>query len=297
MLRIFLFLATNVAILVVASVMLQVLGVEQYLASSGLNLSSLLVFCAIFGFGGAFVSLWMSKWIAKRSTGTRILTKPTSNRQEQWLLDTVAELAREAKLRTPEVGIFDARQPNAFATGASRDKSLVAVSSGLLRDFRENEVRAVLAHEIGHVANGDMVTLTLIQGIVNTFVLFFARIIGFVVDRAVFRNSRGIGIGYFITTIFAQIVLSILASTIVMWFSRRREFRADAYGANLAGTAAMVMALERLRAGQAQPAEMPDELVAFGISGGKSAGLRRLWMSHPPLEERIAALKAREATA
>lgn len=297
MLRIFLFLATNVAILVVASVMLQVLGVEQYLASSGLNLSSLLVFCAIFGFGGAFVSLWMSKWIAKRSTGTRILTKPTSNRQEQWLLDTVAELAREAKLRMPEVGIFDARQPNAFATGASRDKSLVAVSSGLLRDFRENEVRAVLAHEIGHVANGDMVTLTLIQGIVNTFVLFFARIIGFVVDRAVFRNSRGIGIGYFITTIFAQIVLSILASTIVMWFSRRREFRADAYGAKLAGTAAMVMALERLRAGQAQPAEMPDELVAFGISGGKSAGLRRLWMSHPPLEERIAALKAREATA
>ena len=297
MLRIFLFLATNVAILVVASVMLQVLGVEQYLASSGLNLSSLLVFCAIFGFGGAFVSLWMSKWIAKRSTGTRILTKPTSNRQEQWLLDTVAELAREAKLRMPEVGIFDARQPNAFATGASRDKSLVAVSSGLLRDFRENEVRAVLAHEIGHVANGDMVTLTLIQGIVNTFVLFFARIIGFVVDRAVFRNSRGIGIGYFITTIFAQIVLSILASTIVMWFSRRREFRADAYGAKLAGTAAMVMALERLRAGQAQPAEMPDELVAFGISGGKSAGLRRLWMSHPPLEERIAALKAHEATA
>jgi len=297
MLRIFLFLATNVAILVVASVMLQVLGVEHYLAGSGLNLSSLLVFCAIFGFGGAFVSLWMSKWIAKRSTGTRILTKPTSNRQEQWLLDTVAELAREAKLRMPEVGIFDARQPNAFATGASRDKSLVAVSSGLLRDFRENEVRAVLAHEIGHVANGDMVTLTLIQGIVNTFVLFFARIIGFVVDRAVFRNSRGIGIGYFITTIFAQIVLSILASTIVMWFSRRREFRADAYGAKLAGTAAMVMALERLRAGQAQPAEMPDELVAFGISGGKSAGLRRLWMSHPPLEERIAALKAHEATA
>ncbi len=296
MLRILLFLATNVAILAVASVTLQVLGLEHYLTANGLNLTSLLVFCAIFGFGGAFVSLWMSKWMAKKAMGTRILTSPSSNRQEQWLLNAVAELAREAGIGTPEVGIFNSQQPNAFATGASRDKSLVAVSSGLLENFGERETRAVLAHEIGHVANGDMVTLTLLQGVVNTFVMFFARIIGFVVDRVVFRNTRGIGIGYFVTTIFAQIVLSILASTIVMWFSRRREFRADAYGAKLVGTGPMVLALEGLRSGQGNPADMPDEMLAFGISGGKAIGLRRLWMSHPPLEERIAALKAREAT-
>ena len=294
MLRIFLFLATNMAILLVASVTLQVLGLEHYLSGNGLNLTSLLVFCAVFGFGGAFISLWMSKWMAKRSTGTRIITEP-SGRQEKWLLSTVEQLAREAGIGTPEVGIFDSQAPNAFATGASRDKSLVAVSAGLLSRFREDETRAVLAHEIGHVANGDMVTLTLLQGVVNTFVMFFARVIGFVVDRVVFRNTRGIGIGYFITTIFAQIVLSILASALVMWFSRRREFRADAYGAQLAGSGAMVAALERLRTEQGQPAEMPDEMVAFGISGGRPGGLRRLWMSHPPLEERIAALKGFKA--
>lgn len=293
MMRILLFLATNLAIILVASVTLSLLGVGSvHDGQGGMNLQSLLIFCAVIGFAGSFVSLFLSKWMAKRSTGARVIDQPQTQ-QERWLVSTVEELARTAGIGMPEVAIFPSRAPNAFATGWNKNASLVAVSEGMLQRFSPAEVKAVMAHEIGHVANGDMITLTLIQGVVNTFVMFFARIIGNFVDRAVFKNeSAGPGIGYYVATIFAELVLGILASIIVMWFSRQREFRADAAGAQLAGAGAMIAALEHLKAEQGIPVEMPGEMTAFGINGGLKNGLAGLLMSHPPLDQRIAALRA-----
>ena len=288
--RVFLFLVTNIAVLVVLAVVLRLLGVDRILDEQGvdLNLGALLVFAAVFGFGGSFISLAISKWSAKRMTGAKVITQP-SGPVETWLFDTVKRQAREAGIGMPEVAIYDAPEPNAFATGARRDNALVAVSSGLLRGMRKEEVEAVLAHEISHVSNGDMVTLTLIQGVVNTFVIFFSRVIGHLVDRLVFRTERGHGPGFWIVTIVAQIFLGILASMIVMWFSRQREFRADAGGARLAGRERMIGALERLK--QGHNATLPDQLAAFGISGHRASGFKRLFMTHPPLDERIAALR------
>lgn len=293
MMRILLFLATNLAVVLVASITLSLLGFNGVMAANGvdLNLQALLVYCAVFGFAGSIISLFLSKWMAKTTTGTEIISQPRT-RHEQWLLQTVEQLSREAGIKMPEVGIFPAYEANAFATGWNRNDALVAVSQGLLERFSPDEVRAVLAHEIGHVANGDMVTLALIQGVVNTFVMFFARIFGNFVDKAVFKTEEGRGPAYYIATIVAELVLGILASIIVMWFSRRREFRADAAGAHLAGSNAMIAALQRLRAEQGVPVHMPDSLTAFGINGGLKHGLAGLFMSHPPLEERIAALRA-----
>lgn len=292
--RILLFLATNIAVLVLVSLIFSLLGLDGILAENGvdLNLGSLLIFCALFGFGGSLISLFLSKWMAKRSTGTQIIENPRT-RDEQWLVETVRELAKEAGIGMPEVGIFPSEASNAFATGWNRNAALVAVSSGLLQRFSREEARAVMAHEIGHVANGDMVTLTLIQGVVNTFVLFFARIIGHTVDRLVFKTQSGYGMGYFVVTIVAQIVLSILASMIVFWFSRWREYRADAAGASLAGNAAMIGALQRLRAEQGLAQDLPGEMTAFGISEQLKQGLSGLFRSHPPLEDRIRALQQR----
>ena len=290
--RILLFLATNLAVLVLVSIVFNLLGFQGILMANGvdLNLQALLVLCALFGFGGSIISLLMSKWMAKRGTGTYIISQPR-NRDEQWLMQTVKELADDAGIGMPEVGIFPSDTANAFATGWNRNDALVAVSAGLLRRFQPNEVRAVLAHEIGHVANGDMVTLSLIQGVVNTFVMFFARIIGHTVDRVVFKTERGYGLGYFVVTIVAEIVLGFLASMIVMWFSRYREYRADAAGAHLTTNGDMIAALQRLRIEQGQPSELPGELTAFGIRAGK-AGLGDLFRSHPPLEDRIRALQS-----
>lgn len=289
--RIGLFLMTNLAIIFVLSITLRLLGVERILdeQGAGLDLNNLLVFASVFGFGGAFISLAMSKWIAKRTTGARVITAPT-NSTEQWLVETVRRQAQAAGIGMPEVAIFDSPQVNAFATGASRNSALVAVSSGLLQNMTRAEAEAVLAHEVSHVANGDMVTLTLIQGIVNTFVIFFSRVIGHFVDRVIFKTERGHGPAFWITTIVAELVLGILASIIVMWFSRQREFLADAGGASLAGKQNMIAALERLQLGQPTTA-MPDELVAFGISNRGGKQLSRLFMTHPPLSERIAALR------
>ena len=290
--RILLFLATNLAVLVLVGTVFNLLGFRGILAANGvdLNLQALLVFCGLFGMGGAFISLLLSKWMAKRATGAYVIEQPR-NGTEQWLVATVGELAKDAGIAMPEVAVFPSEQPNAFATGWNRNAALVAVSAGMLRHFPQDEVRAVMAHEIGHVANGDMVTLTLIQGVVNTFVMFFARIIGHTVDRVVFKTERGYGIGYFLVTIVAEIVLGILASMIVARFSRWREYRADAAGARLAGTTAMVGALERLRAGQPKQDDLPGELTAFGISEGFKEGVMRLLASHPPLEDRIRALR------
>lgn len=294
MLRIGLFLLTNLAIIVVASISLSLLGVNSILANNGvdLNLQSLLIFCAVFGFAGSFISLLLSKFMAKMSTGTKIIQHPESA-DERWLVETVAKLAKKAGIGMPEVGIFPAQQSNAFATGWNRNNALVAVSAGLLQRFDREQARAVLAHEIGHVANGDMITLSLIQGVINTFVMFFARLIGFFVDRVILKNERGLGLGYWITTIVAEIFLGILASTIVMWFSRQREFRADAAGASLAGRGAMISALQKLQQETASHVEnqMPDTLTAFGISSGWKQRPSRLFMTHPPLEERIEALR------
>jgi len=286
--RIFLFLVTNLAVVLVLSVAVRVLGLDRYLTANGMNVGGLLVFAALFGFGGALISLALSKWTAKRMMGVRVITQP-ANRQEEWLVSTVRAQAEQAGIGMPEVGIFESPQPNAFATGARRDAALVAVSSGLLSVMKPNEAEAVLGHEIAHVANGDMVTLTLIQGVVNTFVIFLSRIIGNLVDKAVFRNERGRGPGYFISVMVAELVLGILATMIVMWFSRRREFRADEGGARAAGTGNMIAALERLKSASNQP--LPGAMNAFGIGGGAGSGLKRLFMSHPPLEERIAALQ------
>ncbi|MET0291414.1 MAG: protease HtpX [Steroidobacteraceae bacterium] len=289
--RVFLFLATNLAILVVLSTVVRLLGLERYLTGTG-GLGGLLAFAAVFGFGGAFISLAISKWMAKRSMGVQVITQPR-NADEQWLVSTVKAQAEQAGIGMPEVGVFDSPEPNAFATGASRNNALVAVSTGLLAKMDRKEVEAVLAHEVSHVANGDMVTLTLIQGVVNTFVIFLARVIGGLVDRALSRGeeSDGRGMAYFITVIVAEIALGILASMIVMWFSRQREFRADAGGARLAGRQSMISALEVLRR-QRDPEGLPQQVAAFGILGGRGAGLKKLFMSHPPLEERIEALKS-----
>ncbi|HSJ80858.1 MAG TPA: protease HtpX [Thiobacillus sp.] len=289
--RVVLFLATNVAILLVLSIAMRVLGLEPYLTETGLNLTSLLVMAAVMGFGGSFISLAISKWMAKKSMGVRVIETP-SNSTELWLVDTIRKYAADAGIGMPEVGIYDAPDVNAFATGMTRNKSLVAVSSGLLQQMKRNEAEAVLGHEIAHIANGDMVTLTLIQGVVNTFVIFLSRVIGHTVDRVVFKNERGHGPAFWVTTIVAQLVLGILASIIVMWFSRQREFRADRGGASLAGGPNMIAALERLGALHPQP--LPDKMAAFGIAGGGAHGLKRLFMTHPPLEERIAALRARQ---
>ena len=289
--RILLFMATNIAVLVLVSLVFSLLGLEGILSANGvdLNLTSLLVFCALFGFTGSLASLLLSKYMAKRGTGTYIVEAPR-NRDEQWLLDTVKSLSQEAGIGMPEVGIFPSDAANAFATGWNRNDALVAVSTGLMRRFEEREVRAVLAHEIGHVANGDMITLTLIQGVMNTFVLFFARIIGHTVDRVVFKTERGYGLGYYAVTMVAQIVLGILASMIIMWFSRYREYRADAAGAQLAGSGNMIAALQRLKVEQGLPDELPGELTAFGIRSGGRSGLASLFSSHPPLDDRILAL-------
>lgn len=289
--RILLFLATNIAVLVLVSIVFNLLGLQGILSANGvdLNLSSLLVFCALFGFFGSFVSLLLSKFMAKRGTGTDIIETPR-NREEQWLLDTVKSLSEEAGIGMPEVGVFPSDAANAFATGWNRNDALVAVSTGLMRRFEEREVRAVLAHEIGHVANGDMITLTLIQGVVNTFVMFFARIIGHTVDRVVFKTERGYGFGYYVVTIVAEIILGILASMIVMWFSRYREYRADAAGAQLAGNSNMIAALQRLKVEQGLPDDLPGELTAFGIRAGGRSGLAALFSSHPSLDDRILAL-------
>ncbi len=293
MLRILLFLATNVAIMVVIAVMFQLLGIEGVLESNGvdLNLQALLVMSAIIGFSGSIISLLISKWMAKRSMGVRIIDPQNpGSESERWLYSTVQLQAQRANIGMPEVGIFDSPDPNAFATGANKNNALVAVSTGLLSSMQKGEVEAVLAHEVSHVANGDMITMALVQGVVNTFVVFLSRLVGFFVDRVILKNERGLGIGYFISSIVAQIVLGFLASAIVMWFSRRREYRADAGGANLAGRGNMIGALRALQRGAGESV-LPEQMAAFGIHGSKG-GLRALFMSHPPLEERIAALEA-----
>ncbi len=287
--RVLLLVATNVAIVILLSITARLLGLDRYFEAQGggLNLGSLLVFCALFGFGGAFISLAISKWMAKFSTGARAITQP-SNQAEAWLLETVQRQATQAGVAMPEVAIYDSPEMNAFATGPSRNNALVAVSTGLLYQMREEEVEAVLAHEISHVANGDMVTLTLIQGVVNTFVMFIARIVGNVVDKLIFKNEEGHGPAFFVTTIVAELVLGVLASIIVMWFSRQREFRADAGAARLVGPRSMIAALERLKQ-NTEGAALPDGVKALGISGRPA--FAKLFMSHPPLEERIAALR------
>jgi heat shock protein HtpX len=288
--RIFLFLMTNIAILVLLSITLSLLGVEGILAENGsdLDLNALLIFSAVFGFGGAFISLAISKWMAKRMTGAVVIESPANN-MEKWLVETVEKQAKIVGINTPEMAIFPSNSMNAFATGMSKNKALIAVSQGLLDNMNKGEIEAVVGHEMSHVANGDMVTLTLIQGVVNTFVIFFSRVIGHFVDRVILKNQRGHGIGYFITTLFAQIVLSILASTIVMYVSRKREFVADTGGADLAGHQNMIGALKRL--GQVEPEALPEQMAAFGIDDKK--GFASWFSSHPPIEDRIAALEAR----
>jgi heat shock protein HtpX len=287
--RTLLFLLTNFAILLVASATLRLLGVEPWLNEQGINFNSLLIFGAVLGFGGAFLSLAISKWMARRMMGVQLIGQP-KNEPETWLLETVRRQAQAAGIGMPEVGYFESPTPNAFATGARRDKALVAVSTGLLQRMSRPEVEAVLGHEVSHVANGDMVTLTLIQGVVNTFVFVASRLIGNIVDRVVFRNEHGRGPAFWITTIVAELVLAFLATMVVMWFSRQRVFRADRGGARLAGRQNMIGALEALGRGRTE--SLPDKMAAFGINGGKGQGIRRLFMSHPPLEERIAALRA-----
>jgi heat shock protein HtpX len=287
-----LFVLTNVAVLAVASIVLSLFGVESILAENNvdLNLQALLIFCAVFGFVGSFISLAMSKWMAKRATGAQVISRP-QNQTEAWLLQTVERQARDAGIGMPEVAIFNSPEPNAFATGMNRNKALVAVSTGLLERMNQGEVEAVLGHEVSHVANGDMVTLALIQGVVNTFVLFLSRVIGFIVDRVLLKNERGLGIGYFVTSLVAQIVLGILASMIVAWFSRQREFRADKGGATLASRGKMIGALQALQRVH-EPQGLPASMAAFGISDKRFGRFGSLFMSHPPLEVRIQALQA-----
>jgi len=288
--RIVLFLATNIAILLVLSIALRLLGIDRILDAKGvgLDMGDLLMFAAVFGMGGSFISLALSKWTAKRLTGAQVIAEPR-NAAEAWLVETVRQHAARAGIGMPEVAVYESPAPNAFATGMNRNNALIAVSSGLVAGMRREEVDAVLGHEVSHVANGDMVTLALIQGVINTFVIVLSRVVGHAVDRIVFKTERGHGPAFWITTIIAQAVLGILASIIVMWFSRRREFRADAGGARLAGRDNMIAALDQLK--KAQPEPLPDQMAAFGISGGARRGLVRLFMSHPPLEERIAALR------
>lgn len=288
MMRIALFLITNIAVMVVISILFSVFGVGQVLDANGvdLDLGKLLIYSAIIGFTGSIISLLISKPMAKWQTGAQVITADARDPDSQWLVARVRAHAEAAGIGMPEVAIFPADAPNAFATGARRDSALVAVSTGLLRNMRRNEVDAVLGHEIAHIANGDMITLTLIQGVVNTFVVFLSRVVGHIVDRVILKNERGHGMGYFVSSLAAQILLGILASMIVSWFSRRREFRADVGGARYAGTENMIAALERLKGGTAP---MPDGMAAFGIGGG---GMLALFSTHPPLDVRIAALKA-----
>ena len=289
--RVALFLIVNIAVLMLLSITFSLLGIRGLLDEQGvnLNLQALLVYASVIGMGGSFISLAISKWTAKRMTGARVIENPTDP-AEQWLVETVRQQAKAAGIGMPEVAIYDAPDPNAFATGARRDAALVAVSTGLLRNMNRDSVEAVLAHEVSHVANGDMITLALVQGVVNTFVIVLSRVIGHVVDRVVFKTERGHGAGFWIVTIVAQLVLGVLASVIVFWFSRQREFRADAGGARLAGRNKMIAALQSLQASVAEP-HLPDQMAAFGISSGTRGGFARLFMTHPPLEERIEALQ------
>jgi heat shock protein HtpX len=285
--RIVLFLATNIAVMLVLSVVLSVLGVDRYLSAEGLNLGMLLVFSVIVGFTGSFISLLFSKPIAKWSTGAHVIEQPQDTTQ-QWLVSSVRQLAEKAGIGMPDVAIYEG-EPNAFATGAFRNSALVAVSTGLLQSMSREEVEAVLGHEVAHIANGDMVTLTLIQGVVNTFVVFLARVVGFFIDKAVFKSERGTGPGYYITVIVCQILFSILASMIVAWFSRRREFRADAGSAQLLGSGRpMINALARL--GGLPPGALPESIATAGITNKRS--VMALFSTHPPFEDRIAALQA-----
>lgn len=286
--RILLFVATNVAIMAVLAIVMKVFGLEPYVNQQGLDLTSLLIFSGIIGMSGSFISLAMSKWMAKRAMGLQVIERPSSS-TETWLVETVTRQAKDAGIGVPEVGVYDGPELNAFATGMNRNNALVAVSSGLLNSMEQDEVEAVLGHEVSHVANGDMVTLALIQGVVNTFVFFLSRVVGSIVDRVIFKNQSGHGMGFWITSMIAQVVLGYLATVIVMWFSRQREFKADAGGARLAGRDKMISALQKLSGGADQE-PLPDQLAAFGISGGRH-GLMRLFMSHPPLEERIQALR------
>ena len=290
--RIALFLLTNLAVLVVLSVVLSLLGIDSLLAENGvdLDLQALLVFSAVIGMTGSFISLAMSKWSAKRMTGAQVITE-AQNKTQQWLLDTVKRQASQAGIGMPEVAIYQSPDVNAFATGMSRNNALVAVSTGLVESMKMDEAEAVLAHEVSHVANGDMVTLALIQGVVNTFVIFASRVVGHIVDRVILKNDRGHGIGFFVSSMIAQVVFGILASSIVMYFSRQREFKADAGAAELAGSQKMVAALQRLQMIH-QPSKLPDQMAAFGINGGFADGFKKLFLSHPPLEERIAALQS-----
>ena len=291
MLRLLLFFGTNIAVLLVISIVFRVLGLEEMLtqSGSGINLGALLIFSAAFGMIGSFISLAMSKWIALRSTGARVIKEP-ANDTERWLLHTVKRQAQAAGIGMPDVAIYQAPEMNAFATGMKRNSALVAVSTGLLQGMRSNEVEAVLAHEVSHVANGDMVTMALLQGVLNTFVIFFSRVVGMLVDRLIFRNERGYGIGFWISSIVAQVVFGILASIIAMWFSRYREFRADAGAARLNGRESMISALSTLGRTYGQ-SSLPESVEAFGISGRVGAGMKKLFMSHPPIEERIQALR------
>lgn len=285
--RIIYFLATNLAIVLVLSVTMRLLGIEPYLNANGLDLTNLLMFAAVMGFGGAFISLALSKWTAKRMSGAVVIEEPRTP-SEIWLMKTVREQAEVVGITMPEVAIFNSPEVNAFATGMTKNSSLVAVSSGLLNAMTKDEAEAVLAHEISHIANGDMVTLTLIQGVVNTFVMFLSRVIGYTVDKVIFKTERGTGPAFFITMIIAELVLGILASMIVMWFSRQREFRADAGAARVSSKEKMIAALQRLQA-QHAPSALPKQMAAFGISG--DGGFIKLFSSHPSLEDRIAALR------
>jgi heat shock protein HtpX len=290
--RIALFLLTNLAVLAVLSIVLSLLGVDSLLAENGvdLDLQALLIFSAVIGMTGSFISLAMSKWSAKNMTGAQVITQP-QNKTQRWLLATVEKQAAQAGIGMPEVAIYQSPDVNAFATGMSRNNALVAVSTGLIENMKMDEAEAVLAHEVSHVANGDMVTLALIQGVVNTFVIFASRVVGHIVDRVILKNDRGHGIGFFVSSIVAQIVFGILASAIVMYFSRVREFRADAGAARLAGSQKMIAALQRLQMIH-QPSRLPEQMAAFGINGGFGDGIKKLFMSHPPLEERIEALRS-----
>ena len=289
--RVLYFLVTNMAILFVLNISMRLLGFDLYLAQTGQDPMALLVMAGLFGMIGSFASLAMSKSMAKRFAGARVIENP-SNSQEVWLVATVQRQAEAAGIGVPEVAIFDSSQINAFATGMNRNNALVAVSTGLLNAMTQDEAEAVVGHEVSHVANGDMITLALIQGVVNTFVIFFSRIIGQFVDKAIFKSESGHGPGFWITTIIAELVLGVLASIIVMYFSRKREFRADEGGADLAGREKMIAALQRLQA-QHEPSVLPDQLAAFGISGARGLGIKKLFMSHPPLDERIEALQNR----
>ena len=291
MTRIFLFLLTNIAVLLVLGLICSVLGVDQYLTPHGINLATLLGFSAVIGMGGAFISLALSKWIAKMSVGARVIGEP-SNAAESWLLSIVAQLARTAGVKTPEVALYEAPEMNAFATGMNKNNALVAVSTGLLHSMNQDEIEAVLGHEISHIVNGDMVTLALVQGVVNTFVFFLARVLGYAIDQAVFRRDprEGVGLGYFVTVLVLQVVLGFLATMIVCAFSRWREFRADSGGAHLAGSTKMIAALEHLKMAY-QPSTLPGNMAAMGITGAK---LSHLFMTHPPLEARIDALRRSE---